>query len=704
MDATEPGRAPRRWTVEAWVLIALVTVPSVLRLDGRQLAPSVWMDRDLTRALAPWGSLDTAGAELSFGTGARVPGVATQVLFKLLQTVDPDALAVYRGVLCLDLVAWGVLGLAAWRWLGPLAAAVALAVVAGSGVVVDDLLRLWNPALVPLWATLATVSALGATTTRDARWVVPMAVGLAVGAQLHLSVALLAIGLTTGVAVARPVGARWWGVAAAVVGVLYAPYLLSELASGWANTRAMADQPMAQALAGAPQPVGSPWADVVAFVERLGGTQPVPGWLAGRGSTVRALASLAPVWAWLGALAVVVAPWRAEGRRFVALVAPMVLALVVYAADPALSLDGRWDTRYLHAFLPAWGLLVGWGIERTVARIPEAGRGWATLGVVALAAIPAWLNAGSVREYVGSPGVWDERARDLAALQEHTGWTLPEVVRRTVWVDRRDDLREWHAEDGVEHLLVPTGASFAGSAAPPCAVLVTSSEGEAGYPTEDELQAMLRQHLTGLAILERVDLPHRRAVLYRHDGPCTTSMANRYLDTPDEVALSEGWQDLSDGVAVAVPAPRDGVQRAVVRLDDPTASRDGVFDLLVGVDLWVAEGRVHATLHSAQLRGHAYNQGLLKDALVAAPRLELVGEGETTVLSWAPGLVGVVGALTPLTASAGEPSGPWTAVLVLDQVAWDGSDAGWADQLSRTPRRVSLGTTGTGPDEDDDDE
>jgi hypothetical protein len=685
--------APRHLPIE--VLLCTATALSWLdRMRGEHLAWSIWSDRDLVRAAVPWSELPTAGAELSFGTGARVPGGALAALIKLAQLVHDDPVAVFRWMHLLDGIGLLVLYLGARRLFGPLAAAIAAATVAGSEVVSEDLLRLWNPGFVPLFATIATVSAALAAHRQDARWLPLMTLALAVGCQLHLSVGLLTLGLVLGVATSGPRPRSAWALAAVALVIPYLQHLIDEASNGWPNTLAMRQQPLIREVTAPAPPVEGSWWDAWWFVRRLGAAR-APAAARDHGADLVATVDAAlAVWPVLvaGMLALVVARRAADDpRRRVdrALLITLLLGWLGYLRDDTVTLHDAWSTRYLQAFLPAWGLCAGAACAGFVARLPKPWQEPTSTLFAAPLVFAVGLGIVSTHEHERGERSYRHLVADVAAIRQHTGWSTREVIGRLALAVEEDGRWMWESGIGFDELLRADGQTFAGSLPGPCAVWFPSnSRAPEGWPDEDAVRAVFRQDLPGLRIVERPPVAHGHLLLYTWDGTCHTTFTDRYLPTPTERLLLDVWPTLERLKPTRIEAP-DGVQRWAVRLGGGEADRMRPDDaqwsaLVLALDLVVRDGQIEATLHSNQLRGQAYNKLWFADYTVGHPRLRLRSTtGEEVELPLAADLVGRWGVLTPTSRRLALPAGEWQTTLLLEVVE---VPHGWREPYDAAPR------------------
>src|SRR5690606_19735033 len=120
---------------------------------------------------------------------------------------------------------------------------------------------------------------------------------------------------------------------------------------------------------------------------------------------------------------------------------------------------------------------------------------------------------------------------------------------------------------------------------------------------------------------------------------CPTSLVDRYVPTPAEEVTRALLDVLPPGGVQEVDGPAPGARRVVVH----ATTRYGGFahPLLWAVDLAPEPGGLTVTLHSNQLRGHAFNQRFLANALVERPRIVLTSAaGERREIVVAVGHVG----------------------------------------------------------------
>jgi hypothetical protein len=603
-----------RWErVGAAVVLAVAASALGRRLVEGAFLWLMWADRDLVRS-TQW-PLPVVGAELSYGAGARVPGGAVHALMGLPLALGAGPTGVYRFMVALDLAAAAWLAWAVWRAAGPGAAAVAVAVVALSPIAADNLATLWNPGFLPLAATAVWLGVVAALRGGRPGWLVGAALALSIGAQLHLSMALLGLGLAAAVAW-TPGAARVSGWAMLALVAPYGPYLVAEARSGWPNTALLLAQRQV--------------ADAVS-TERLALDNAVPllGFLGGAGGGVSHAAAA------IVAVAAAVGLWGLRRERAVAgaLVAVgVVLAYHLVDANIQLGLEGT--GRYLQVMLPGLAGLVAVGVAAAARERPWL---WGVVGAGFLVLGAAWHEAHTRR--ARHPLEFGRLAAAVEGLAAERG-SAAEVLGRTVLLTRSRDGWRWSADDALEWFL--DGEPFPGSLPGPCVALVV---GDA-----DPAEAVATLGATAVRALEQRD--GLTVVTYDRDGLCPTSLADRYLLSPQEAQLAEAYEALPADVGVEL-----GPNATAVALD---ALRRAEGPAAVRVALLLERDGRRLVLHSNQLRGLAHNAGFYQAA--RAERLELVLRGDREHrVRLGGGPVGLGGVATPLRAEL--PAGRWSVTL-----------------------------------------
>jgi hypothetical protein len=666
-------------------LAAVAVVGAVLGLEGYRLVEApfeyvLWSDRDLLRAarlLVDWPS---AGAELSYVEGGRVPGGFLYALWALPLALSPEPDGVWRLGVLLELAAAAIVGGVVARRAGAWAGALAASFQVASAASAETMLRLWNPGFVPAFAAamvaLAVVAAEGAG---PATW---LGLGLAtsLGAQLHLGVLLLGLGLLVGLlAIGAP--GRLRGVGACVAGVLlgYAPYVVAEARQGWPNTRSL----LADAATSVPERhgVGEVASGLLHYL-RLGGIGSAPG----LGWTSLLLAG--------AAVAVATGlrrPRTAQGRVVGVLLLGVLAIPAFHLVEGKTALQRDWEGRYVIPAVSAVAVLVGLGWARLDAWARRRSGALAGVGVLAVSvsAVAAPLGVAALLPRPSVEG-WAFQRDAIRAVHEDLGGTLADVAGRTV-IGRNLGAGRWGfvAEQGIDAWLAREGAAFPGSRPGPCALVLQF--GAYVFPDgvpDAALPGVLGLDLGGVRVLHQRALgPHLVVVYEPGAGACPTTLSNRYVELPTERVIRERWRTLAPDTAVEVDPPDPGTRRFVLRAVPPGSGAG----LGLAVDVRVgAGGEVTATLHGNQLRGNAYNPGLLTNALLGHPRLELDDGARTIAVPFAHDLLGHRGVLAPVEATGALPPGRWRATFAAEALPVP-AEGQPVDDAARAPFHVALG-------------
>lgn len=618
-------------------------------------------DRDLVRGLELARHPQWTGAELGSTGNARVPGPLLSLLFGLPQWLGGQAQAVYA--LQMAMYAASAWVMAAWAgrvfgWTTGLIAAL-LFVSHPTQLVVTA--TLWNPGMVPLFSA-ATVAGAGAVVaTRDARWAILWAAAALLGAQLHLSVLLLAICCLPAMAWSRPRHThRSYGAVLLLGLVLTAPYLIGDGLHGWANTRELL-QGNDHFDDGGPgsltrvRDVLSVWSGA-AQGHFLGAS-----WLPLGGSTGRALqiaVSLAGPAAVLATLRLP-RPWSPRDRVLLMLGSTTALYLL------AMSMGGPSGAaaRHLQPALAASCAMNAVALARGAGWLAQGHRGTQLVLAVVLGTVVGlrWDAQQRIDRRNETVLSFASIATSAQAVQEQMGWTVADLAGRTVWADLNHEGARvpWNEWVTIDHMVKATGAPSQGSLAPPCA-LVLSPVLDAPWE-EDPTQAITR--LIGDFVQPRQATRHvlpQGWTLWTYDTPlglCPTTTTQRYIDTPVEAALRLHFPGTPETPAwtMAADIPRFGA------LLYPQRRSRG--PIAIAVDLLNTPQGLEVTLHSNQLRGGGGdNSGWMDNATLLDPTLVFTqpdGTTQTVVLAHA--LLGLRGLSTPLTwQGVSVPPGTWS--------------------------------------------
>jgi hypothetical protein len=627
--------------------VVLLAVLVSVRLGAAEMHWILWGDRDLTRAIGLSHTWTTTGAELSYGSGARLPGGAWHVAQAPFFALRQNPVDVWRAWTLLDALAGVGLAWAVGRATGPVGGVATAAAYLGFSTARETLRRLWNPTMVPPLLGASHLVLLAGLSGR--RWAWPVwGWLLALAGQAHFTGLLwMAASLAALVALRPRETVRHAPGVLLGVFVAYLPYLVAEATSGWANTWALTEQ----------GPVHSARVGVLGMFEASdlleAGAYLAPGTPRGQPS----LRSLGVVFAaaalWGIARASALPPAVRDLSRVLA------VATVANLLAPALDPGVPPEARYTLTALPAAAVLVGLG----AAALGRAG--WLVLAV-GLAAPSVELYDRTLRIRGGQAYTWAGRKATLDAAREALGGDWSHLSGRFVMAFHDERGWAWGQPDPMDWLLAVEGSTFAGSQPGPCAL------GLADRPPEQAVDAGFVAGLLGLpgdavrVLSVREAVTSIDLVVYDVSGrPCRTTATNRYIDTPVEAAIRPRWSRFTDGEVDVEPIP-EGV-RAVVGLDPPGPRS---LRALLAIDLVPTAGRVTATLHGNQLRGWAYNGGWFESVRLDRPGLLLepadgtAGPVEPVRLPFADEQVGWWGVVTPLTTAAEVPRGTWRVRFV----------------------------------------
>ncbi len=212
----------------ALAIAAAVLVLARLAASG-DVVLTVWGDRDLWRALSVPGHWPLFGPESN--GGMRSPGGAYYLLLAAILAFGRDVVTVNLGVVLLFAASVLLIGIFFARSVSALAGALVAASLAGS-VILDWTLGVWNPGFILIFATAATVFGYSFLAGGRALPLGLAAAALAIGAQIHLQIIQVALGLILAAAIYRP-RLTWRHAAALFIGLVvpYLPNIVSGSAS-----------------------------------------------------------------------------------------------------------------------------------------------------------------------------------------------------------------------------------------------------------------------------------------------------------------------------------------------------------------------------------------------------------------------------------------------------------------------------------------
>ena len=688
-----PPASPTFHTLGVVALGALLLAVLAMLLDHvlhNSFRYLLFTDRELLRGARLWTDLPTTGPEMT-GAGVRLPGPLLPLLFGLPRLVSTDPHAVYA----LQWVGAGasvlVLARSASRHLGPWIAVAAVYLSVAPQLWRDTLTLLWNPGFLPLPIALMTAGLLSWVVGRDPRGLTWFGVGAGLGVQIHMSTMALVAASLPVLYLTRPPGAGAALRRAAMwFGLLLAPYLVGEVLTGGANLR------IGWEAGGGGPPRGPWWNRVADQVVMLADARHAAGWWQDLHRDPVSVAMRTMPWV-AGLLGLVGAALRRgqdpdarrpSDRASLALGSIAALYLVSLGA----SSTPEPVPRYLMAVLPVLGVATAAGVQASLTRLGHlTGRAPALAVAVLLFLGTAWGFGGGRIQLPDDVGTWRGLTQRIDALQQHQGWTLEDVTRRTLWThwdaQGRLSLQAGPSWPGTGILLHNAGVPFQGSGAPPCALYIHPSDG-APLSLQDTRRVLDEAVPRSTLLADFVPAPGERVLIYApHEARCPTSMVQRYVDLATEAELHRRWRDLPCLQGAPLPAPPDTARFATtVPVFDPDDGCRMGQTIAAAIDLHLTPGGLTATLHSNQLRGRADNTGWYSSARIVRPTvwLEPLDGGPPTTLPIHDGTVGGVGIATPLTT----PREPWTPTP--SRVVWMFGLLGPPNRDEAPPRPLSV--------------
>jgi hypothetical protein len=638
-DAPEPRTVALAWRLAAVVATGAAVAVLAVRVADPDFAWLPFSDRDLLRAHDLGATPQIEGAEISHGSGVRVPGGAVYALLGLLERLGPQPDAVWRATTVLDGLAAALLGLVVTRRRGAVAGALAFALAATATATASTLTSLWNPSLVPLFATLAWAGLLGVV---DARWAPGLAVlGLAaaIAAQLHLSAVPLALA-SVGVALATrpPAAGRWLAVAALLALGAYLPFLAVDGTEGFPRLRALggvtpARGALGPALAGALGLLGGPVAPAV------------PTRVAPAALTAGAQAAVGALDVVLALGAVDLLRRRDPDGRIARATLPVVAAVVLAAVAGGFDAAKPGVGRHVLVAVPGLAALGALGLAAAARRLPATAS-------VALALLVAAGFAGrgvalvlAHREQSAGPLAWGTLRARVEAVRAAAGGDLADVLGRTALV--ADASGPWRAAVPFDYPARLAGAA-GDDRAPPCLAVLAPARGRPAASPDDALREAFPWARFG-ATRPLGDTPDGgRIVAWSPDGPCPTSFGN-----PWNPGARDAWVAAAPAAPLAVatlPASPGWPARRIVTVPQDDGRRR--LPLLVEV---VDTELVRVRLDAVWLRGDSagfFPSGPLLDVAV-----DLVAGGVTRSIPIAP-VLGPRGLVTPLVVAANDAALP----------------------------------------------
>ncbi|MTJ82440.1 MAG: hypothetical protein F8N37_15720 [Telmatospirillum sp.] len=565
---------------------------------------TVWGDRDLWRAL--FGPLQVLGPEIN--GGARPPGGAFYLLLRLLLAGNPGIAAAHAGVLVLFALSVALLALALARGSGPRAAVLGAALMAGSPIL-DEVLRVWNPGYILLFATVATLCGQHYLERGRALSLGVAAAALAIGSQIHLQMILPGLALLLAALIRRPGWSHRHTLALAAGLVL--PFLPA-LAGGGFEPAAVKAAPMPGGVAdnyllGGFDPLGK----LSLALALLGGPTALP--------TAPPPAGLIPALLGQGLAVILCGAGLAgaigpAGRRG-AMLFPLLVGLFFLIEVAASSIN----VRHVVAAIPALALLGARAGDRILARLEQRSSRAAGLlagAILCLAAAPSVTQATSLLTRARPSGLTPLQA-EIAATAKAAFETDPEDFDRHASLFWRQN-RSWRlVQEGVDGQMAflfrttpaAGGIRPAGLQDGLCYAILRREEADANADGDASrngkgqalgMELARSQPFTGLAPVFTGDIVESRHFLFlpyrTADGNCLKSFPNAYVPTGFEQTF------LAEGPAAA---PRKTATGVVFAVDIPGERHPVGVELRAPGNRTAGEGlRLRAVLQGRLLRGY----------------------------------------------------------------------------------------------------
>lgn len=637
-------------------------------------------DRDAARAFLDPFSVE--GAELLVGEGMRVPGGAPNLLWCLLLHAFPSPSAI--GVLQALLSAAGTAALAAafaGRF-GRAAAAIGLCSLL-CGLAAGPPFR-----EISVLGTLQGLLALSAAAALSAKgrpaWIFLSAFLLAVSAQFHLSAAFLlpfslACALEGGSPRAKP------ALAFAAGAVLpYLPWLAAHLSG-------TAVDPFAPTILRQIASLEGGAFHFVAISSWFMKSGPGAAW----GTLDPHIQGLSPVVAAAGisALAAVAAILYAflsapSKKPFAGALLALAASLLWYALDrhtklwTSSNVGAMASAQIAVAFLLAFSLPL---LRASENRIARPGRILLLLSVI-LGAFGG-LSQAAARDPRGATG-WGpgELEAGLKAASSATGWTIKEIVDRTVVLHHGHWAcpswgREWCRDvDAAASLLVLSRvAPHPSPAQGPCAVWVRSAD-LARLDDAAALESALGDSASSARILASTWIGDDRLVLYDGLSGCRRSFDSRYVESPEEASARRtlAWPFTSGASGSA----KDGGLEWLLALPALPRYQESAdaFRMVLRLRPWdqaapalpPPASNLALELHSAQMRSPGRSAGYGGAAAGIRPRFVWTRPDGSSRIETAlsPGRVGFHGAYAPfLVPVEGVEDGQWDVSFEIDVIS-----------------------------------
>ena len=582
---------------------------------------TVWGDRDLWRALEAFRHWPVLGPETN--GGVQTPGGAFYLLLAGFLAIHPGIAAANAGVVIFfaasTLLLWAVFA----REVSPLAGALVAAAFAGSGLLAD-VLGVWNPGYLDLFAVVATVAGYYFIRYGRAAALGVATAALALGMQVHMQIAGLALGLAIAIVIFRP-RLRWRHAAAFATG-LVVPYLPALLSDGPRMVLTAMAVPGDAVTAYVFLDI-DPWQKAALAYDLLGGSgESFARAAAGRLPWAAAVLAVADLLT--AALALIFLLRLLPGRLHSARPPAFAVFAVITLAYLAVTLVSFVNARHMVAVVPAVAAMIGLAAEEIVVRLRRAGRA----GTAVACAICALIAARPT--LLGASWLFDQ---DFSVTSTQAQEEIAAVLKAASYPDRESFENHaalfWRGPDGGWQMAqgrldnrmafiyrtAPVRPVTAGS--DDCVAIVTKA-GIAGDPRKELASSRALAGYAPVFAATAAESAHFVYLPYTaRDGNCLKTFPNAFIPTAFEAAhlppQAAAAATAGDGAAVFV-APQPGHR----------------FPL--GVEIRRQDGGYVAVLQGRLLRGYT---GLYFRTIVA-PRLCLVADGGLTVVSFGKVTVG----------------------------------------------------------------
>jgi Dolichyl-phosphate-mannose-protein mannosyltransferase len=678
-----------------------------------------WTDRDMVRSEMLLTEFQWMGAELSYGSAARVPGGALHYFWFLPTLLSKDPKLSYQFCVLLGMLSLVPFYWAMQRSFGDAAAVASTMVLLASPILFGTLTRLWNPSFQAPFIILTfafLVRLLAEQHVPSFKW---MVASLVLGMQMHLSTYLLVVCVIVALVVTRtriPLKEALYAFLLALF--LLGPYLVGEYLSGWDNIRQMVGSQGRGAVRSAsltrgvmynPDNVGDVWRWYM-LSGRMNDDLPAAplqtarSWLLNLSIVLGGAYTALAIIHWLGwgrpiTKLLNVPVDGGYGRVLVASMIPVLLGFLYFSYSPQVELVIYGSARYLMFAIPGLAIIAGLGVGAlfAVARGNRVAQAAVALPIVVAVGMPAYALATSLRA-LDKP--WNTPGRDfmgsLDQVAREMNWDLTNTVARSSVLRRHDASDDrWRFENifGIGYELHRTSTPVPFSQTGECAAYLTdggSIYGDKGISLE-ALERSFEQPGLKLEIVRQKRLTSDLLVIFKRldgRGFCFTTVSNRYVLSDEERATLDRYGTIPEATAAPTRATMGDRERGYIM-----NLGQGIYGLL---KLSHRNGKLEIEFHSNQLRGDTYNGGFLDIGMIANPRLVFTSTVRDPVtIQIETGLVGGKGTFTPLDLA--EPLAPGVYDVTFQAEVYPPVKLGtWpVDFTAKKPVSVSLGTRQT---------